>query len=112
MKTYGEFTDKESKVLKVLGCKNSLKNYVSRPIKVLGAIDSEEKKTTEKGEEYQTNFIKILDVETGEVVIAKFTQTVVLSQAVSVIENDLSDTEMRLEYAESSTGNNYLTLTY
>lgn len=110
MKIYGDFTEKEAKILATLGCRSSLKDLVGSKFRIVGCIDTEVKRKSEDGSEYQTNYLKVVDDELQSVSTIKYTQTVITEQAVAIIENDLTDIVVSLDYTESNTGNRYLSI--
>ena len=110
MKIYGDFTEKEAKLLTTLGCRTSLKDLVGSKFRIVGCIDSEIIRTSSDGEEYKTNYLKIVDDELQTVSTVKYTQTVITDQAISIIENDMTDTVVSLDYTESNSGNRYLSI--
>lgn len=109
MKIYGEVTERESKVLKVLGTNKSLKDLVGVSFHLIGAVDTEEVKIAEDGSEYTTNYVKLATLD-GESLTVKFTQTVVMSQIAEIFNNELNDMLYTLEYINSSNGNKYLSI--
>ena len=109
MKVTGNVSDKEVKVLGVIGCDKSLKDLVDIPFRVAGVVTDTEKKTSPNGDEYQTCFAKLTVNDVTE--WFKFTQTVVGKQLVDIIENDLAnDIDWTVSYATSADGNRYLTI--
>ena len=109
MKIYGDFTEKEAKLLTTLGCRTSLKDLVGSKFRIIGCIESEIIRKSSDGEEYKTNYLKIAD-ELQTVSTVKYTQTVITDQAISIIENDLTDILVSVDYSESNTGNRYLSI--
>ena len=109
MKIYGDFTEKEAKLLTTLGCRTSLKDLVGSKFRIIGCIESEIIRKSSDGEEYKTNYLKIAD-ELQTVSTVKYTQTVITDQAISIIENDLTDIVVSVDYSESSSGNRYLSI--
>lgn len=110
MKIYGDFTEKEAKILATLGCRSSLKDLVGSKFRIVGCIDTEVKRKSEDGSEYQTNYLKVADDELQTVSTVKYTQSVITDQAIAIIENDLTDIVVSLDYTESNTGNRYLSI--
>ena len=111
MKIYGDFTEKEAKLLSTLGCRYSLKDLVGSKFRVVGCIDTGVKRKSEDGSEYQTNYLKVAaDDELQTVSTVKYTQSVITDQAISIIENDLTDIVVSLDYTESNSGNRYLSI--
>lgn len=109
MKIYGEVTEKEAKVLKVMGTNKSLKDLVGRQFHIIGAVDTEEVKTADDGTEYVTNYCK-LATDDGEAHVVKFTQTIIMSQIAEIFNNDIADIMYTLEYVNSASGNKYLSI--
>lgn len=110
MKIYGDFTEKEAKILATLGCRSSLKDLVGSKFRIVGCIDTGVKRKSEDGSEYQTNYLKVADDELQTVSTVKYTQSVITDQAIAIIENDLTDIVVSLDYTESNTGNRYLSI--
>ena len=113
MNIYGNITEKEAKILKVMGCPNSFKNFVGAEFKILGAVLDNETKTADDGTEYCTNYVKIevANESATENMFCKFTQTVIAGQLEDLFNNDLTDDFLfTLDYCESASGNRYLAL--
>ena len=110
MKIYGDFTEKEAKLLTTLGCRTSLKDLVGSKFRIIGCIESEIIRKSSDGEEYKTNYLKIADDELQTVSTVKYTQTVITDQAISIIENDLTEIVVSVDYSESNSGNRYLSI--
>ena len=110
MKIYGDFTEKEAKILTTLGCRTSLKDLVGSKFRIVGCIDTGVKRKSEDGSEYQTNYLKVADDELQTVSTVKYTQSVITDHAIAIIENELTDIVVSLDYTESSTGNRYLSI--
>lgn len=110
MKIYGDFTEKEAKILATLGCRSSLKDLVGSKFRIVGCIDTGVKRKSEDGAEYQTNYLKVVDDDLQSVSTVKYTQTVITDQAIAIIENELTDIVVSLDYTESNTGNRYLSI--
>ena len=110
MKIYGDFTEKEAKILTTLGCISSLKDLVGSKFRIVGCINTEVTRRSEDGSDYQTNYLKVADDELQTVSTVKYTQTVITEQAISIIENDLTDIVVSLAYTESNSDNRYLSI--
>lgn len=113
MTIYGNVTEKEAKVLKVMGCPNSLKSLVGSDFKLIGAVLDNDKKVAEDGSEYTTNFVKVHVIsESAEPMWFKFTQTVIAGQIKEIFDNDLAEEDFNytVDYFESASGNRYLSL--
>lgn len=110
MKIYGDFTEKEAKILATLGCRSSLKDLIGSKFRIVGCIDTEVKRKSEDGSDYQTNYLKVADDELQTVSTVKYTQTVITDQAIAIIENDLTDILVSVDYSESNSGNRYLSI--
>ena len=114
MRTLGEVSTKESKKIALMGCHNSLKSFVGTQFEIVAAILDNEKRISKDGDEFTTNYIKIKPItETvDEPIWCKFTQSIISSQIDLIFENELyTDGELfSLEYNESASGNEYLSI--
>lgn len=110
MRILGNVEEKEAKIIKVVGCNSSLKDLVGKKISFVGAIVENEKRISKDGEEYITNYVKVLEHDSGEISWRKFTQTVISEQLIILFDNEINDLEFELYYAESNSGNKYLTI--
>ena len=110
MRILGNVEEREAKMIKVLGCTNSLKDLIGKKISFVGAIVENEKRTSKDGDEYVTNYVKVVEHDSGEISWRKFTQTVISDQLIMLFENEINDLEMELCYTESNSGNKYLSI--
>lgn len=110
MRILGNVGEKEAKIIKVLGCNSSLKDLVGKKISFVGAIVENEERTSKDGEQYVTNYVKVLEHDSGEISWRKYTQTVISEQLIELFEDEINDLELELYYAESNSGNKYLTI--
>ena len=110
MRILGNVEEREAKTIKVLGCNSSLKDLVGKKISFVGAIVENEIRRTKDGEEYITNYVKVLEHDSGEISWRKYTQTVISEQLIMLFDNEINDLELELYYAESNSGNKYLTI--
>lgn len=110
MRILGNVEEKEAKIVKILGCSSSLKDLVGKKISFIAAIVENEVRTSKDGEEFITNYVKVLEHDSGEISWRKYTQTVISEQVIMLFDNEINDLELELYYAESNSGNKYLTI--
>lgn len=110
MRILGNVGEKEAKIIKVLGCTSSLKDLVGKKISFVGAIVENEERTSKDGEKYVTNYVKVLEHDSGEISWRKYTQTIISEQLIMLFDDEINDLELELYYAESNSGNKYLSI--
>ena len=110
MRILGNVEEREAKTIKVLGCKSSLKDLVGKKFSIVGAIVENEERTSKDGEKFVTNYVKVLEHDSGEISWRKYTQTVISEQLIMLFDNEINDLDFELCYVESNSGNQYLTI--